>query len=73
MRVCEFDLVFQRNEFFEILVESRVLDHETSSTWADHESLVVDPMFGIVRIAAENAEDAWKELWSRMQRQFSVK
>jgi|SRR5580692_538068 hypothetical protein len=50
-----------------------VLDHDTSSTWADHESLVVDPMFGIVRIAAENAEDAWKELWSRMQRQFSVK
>lgn len=48
-------------------------DHDTSSTSADHEILVVDPMFGVTQITAENADDAWKELWSRMQGQFSVK
>jgi len=47
-------------------------NQRTSLTWADHEILVVDPMFGITSIVAESPERAWAQLWAAMQHQFSA-
>lgn len=60
-----------RYDMFRLSILSTASD-DASGKFADHEILVVDPMFDMTVIESENPTEAWKSILNRMEKQFRI-